>query len=160
MINQFCQRQISLHCIVCFVFRYDGHQLRTRHTQIFFKRNKMVSFTLKCIQYAWQCSECRLPSRTSCIVQQNDMPVTAMHSVNHSLIDLVGSNANFPVVWVDRFSHKDIVSATCQYHWLNFFTLSRVAIRIIWRTKQHSALARYTLNEHASEFQFGISAAF
>ena len=83
------------------------------------------------------------------------MSVLLMHTIKHSLVYLVSCYTLLPVIWVNRFPNKEIVSTACYDHRPYLFVVSWVCISIVRSTEENRTLTCYALNKHSCELQFG-----
>ena len=107
----------------------------------------------------WERIKGRLSRTTTRIVQQDDMSVFMVYTINDTLIDLVGCNVCLPVIRVDRLSHKEVIPTTCHNHWPYLFMFRWVGISIIRRTEEDSTMSCHTLYQHSCQLQLCIRAA-
>ena len=88
-------------------------------------------------------------------MQQDDMSVLVMYSIQHTPVDLVCRHTRLPVIRVNRFSDKQIIPPTCNHHRPDLLMTGGVGISVIRGAEENSALPRYAFQEHTRQFQLG-----
>ena len=111
MVDEFCQCEVHLHCIVSLSFLYRRHQCLAFHPQIFLQRDEAITFFLQGGDDARQGLYGCLTGDAASIVEQDDVTVFVVYAIGNTLVNLVGCYARLPIVRVDAFANHQVVAA-------------------------------------------------